>query len=316
MISLLLASLLVTSVELDLQWSGPSSCPDQFDVELRVADLVGRSITMGPEAAWSARADVRLASKTYVTNLRIDSVLGTESRTLHAPDCEALADAVAVIVALALDSGPVGGPPQPAPDLPTVKTATTARLPSRVVYPRRSSAGPTVSGPTWGLQAIIEASTHLGLADPGVGTSAQLGVRMGRWSVGAGGTFRRSGLATVAPQQAVQAEGWAGLVRGCRSFGLQTRFAVALCLSSELGRLRLSARGRAAGEATVWWAQTTIEPTFSARLQPGLRGFVRTQLLLALARPRGDVIIGGEVLRAFRVPRWAGGLAIGLQADF
>lgn len=316
MISLVLASLVISSAELDLQWSAPSGCPDQFDVEFRVADLVGRAITLGPDAAWSARAQVLAAANGYTTNLQVRSVLGAESRRLQDPDCEALADAVAVILALTLDSGP---PPSSAqvPHAPPAQTATVTSPRSRVVHPRETtSRGPGPVGVPWGLGASVEAGTHFGLPDPGIGVSATLLGRLGAWSLGAGGTVRRSGARVVAQNQTIQVEGVAGLLRVCRGHGRQVRFGLSLCVSSELGRLRLRAQGLAMGEADVWWAQTALEPTFSARLQPGLRGFIRTQLLLGLVRPRGRVILADDNVPGFQVPRWSAGMAIGLRSDF
>lgn len=77
------------------RWNAPASCPSSADVEARI-----RRRIEAPRR--SSRIDARLTEEggEQVVVVAIDGV----ERTLRAPSCAAAADAVAVIVALALDA--------------------------------------------------------------------------------------------------------------------------------------------------------------------------------------------------------------------
>ncbi|MFO0635579.1 MAG: hypothetical protein U0168_22275 [Nannocystaceae bacterium] len=100
-------------------WTAPPGCPDDAAMERRIAELVASSTAKDG----IARADVRREGDAYVVDV-IVAIDGTEHpRTLRAPDCESLADAAALVVALTLDPTALDAQPQARTD--TASTATT-----------------------------------------------------------------------------------------------------------------------------------------------------------------------------------------------
>jgi hypothetical protein len=87
-------------------WTGPPECPDEAsflaDVESHLADAIDapRSATVAATATVTVDADGR-----YSVELDIRSASGARTRRVSAPDCEALAEVAALLVAVAIDPG-------------------------------------------------------------------------------------------------------------------------------------------------------------------------------------------------------------------
>ena len=320
MIGWVLLAVLAQPAELELVWAGPPGCPSQADLELKVADLVGRPITVGPGAAWSVQAAVTLRAGGYRSELTMRTADGEELRTLQAPACESLADAVAVIVALALDSDPGWDPKPPAPPDPQVTstpTTTPARL--RVVRPRPRPPSRPARAPWYRpltYTAEVSATALGALPDPGLGVSVFTGLRAGPLGAQVGALVRRSGLAQVVAGQTVQAQSVAAGLRLCAEVVRAAPWGAEICAAAELGQLRLEGRGRAQGSAWVPWAQVALEPTGVFDLTNNFRGFLRLQMWLSAARPPGNLDLETGTIQGFVVPRVSVGAAFGLRADF
>lgn len=105
-----------------VQWTAPSSCPDDAAVEARIAELVDVSAAITPTLAvvsvHEGGFEVELTST-------IDGE--TQRRTLTAPTCETVAEAAAAVIAVTIDpiaepaADPVGEPPA---DDPASETAS------------------------------------------------------------------------------------------------------------------------------------------------------------------------------------------------
>jgi len=277
------------------------------------ADLVGRPVTVGPDAAWSVRVEVRAEAGAYVADVQLVTSLGEERRPLRAKGCDALADAVAVIVALALDSEVP--PPPPPPTVTATRTATVARAPPRVVRPRPRRAAPAETSP-WALSVEAEASAQLGLPDPGVGAGGLVGLRREGWSFGLGAQLLRSGLDPVAPDEAARVEVLAGVLRGCAPAWRGRPWHLDLCLRSSLGRARVFATGRAAGEEDVWWADVGAELGAGFEGQGGWAASARLRVLWPLARPTAVISLTSGDVEAFRTPPVGLGLGLSIRGDF
>ena len=147
-----------------LQWDAPSGgeCPSGDAVRAEVERLLGGKPSAGAGRRLSARAQVaQVEGGTWELTLRT-SIAGEEGegeRTLHAPSCEALAGAAALIVALGFDPaavaaqaerratapppGPtagVGGAPPAPPSGPPVPAPSVSPRSAAPAFPQRPAA--------------------------------------------------------------------------------------------------------------------------------------------------------------------------------
>src|SRR5690606_15890524 len=104
-------------------WSAPAGCPSGEELRRGMERRLGRTLAAG-EAQAEGRVELREAGG-YRLTLRTTVEGVTEERALEADDCRALADATALIVALAIDPvavaeviEPWGGDPLEPPPAP------------------------------------------------------------------------------------------------------------------------------------------------------------------------------------------------------
>lgn len=323
MSALLLAALLAGAgpgprPELDLEWAAPAPCPPQGEVELRVADLVGRPLVVGPDAALSAHATVERRGRRFFAEVKLAAGEAHELRRLQAEGCSALADAFAVMVALAVDAAP---PPPPAPPPPlvtaTASTATTAApLPAtpapRVIRPRpaRPRPPPPVAG--WvGVEAAV--SAHLALPDPGLGAGGAVAVAVGPWRGALGFVARGAGRVETEAGPTASLWAWAVTARACRRAALDG-WGVAGCLGAEVGQLRGSAGGTAVGRGTAPWAWGLVGVEADLPLALGAEVVLRAELAVAGIRQGMAVeLASGAELAVYDVPAVSAGLGFGVR---
>ncbi|MBX3273289.1 MAG: hypothetical protein KF729_23705, partial [Sandaracinaceae bacterium] len=120
---------------LSLSWSAPPGCPDRATVAAQIEELLGRALVAAPPA----RVEAAMARDGGRLRLDLELVRGDEpasTRTLEGPTCEALAEAGALVIALAIDPDAVaarqrareGAPPEAAPEPAPAPTPTPALL--------------------------------------------------------------------------------------------------------------------------------------------------------------------------------------------
>lgn len=90
-----------TPALVDLDWQGPAECPDTAQVQTTIARLVGGS-TSRDLPRTQVRARVRPQEGGFVVDLWARTGRAEDHRTIGAARCSALADATALIVAVAL----------------------------------------------------------------------------------------------------------------------------------------------------------------------------------------------------------------------
>jgi hypothetical protein len=116
-----------------LEWSAPAGCPTGESVRRRIETLAG------PGVAVDARAVVTEAPDGYRVSLDVHVGGMTGERTLTAPTCDAAAESIAAVVALAAIAGvspqppvPTGAPaapvPAPAPSVPAAQRRMELRV--------------------------------------------------------------------------------------------------------------------------------------------------------------------------------------------
>ncbi|WP_437895781.1 hypothetical protein [Sorangium sp. So ce124] len=102
----------------ELDWSAPGECADRGRVLAEIEQRLGRSSAANGEPPLKARAVVS-RNERGSWDLRLTTTLGetTRSRELHGETCAELADAAALIIALAIDPDAASrGTPTAAPD--------------------------------------------------------------------------------------------------------------------------------------------------------------------------------------------------------
>lgn len=101
---------------IDLRWSAPQECPDAADVERRwLALLAGAPAGSGVMTVY---ADVERDGPSWVTSLRTEFLGVADVRVLHGETCDAVAEATATVVAIALEPE-IGAVASPSKLVPT-----------------------------------------------------------------------------------------------------------------------------------------------------------------------------------------------------
>jgi hypothetical protein len=189
---------------LELTWNAPTGCPDAQFVIHRVEQLV-----RGPLAATSVvlvNARIEHASDGQVhlaLTLRTDGV--EETRALEGASCSALAEASAVVIALAIDPSathcavpaepmlvppPDPGPSEPRSSEPPILASIGAAVPSKIAPSVESTPSTAPATRAWRVALGLGGAMNVGpLPAPGAGVAASATVRLNRFRVGLLGTL-------------------------------------------------------------------------------------------------------------------------------
>jgi hypothetical protein len=127
--------------ELSFDWTAPAACPERGDVLARIANRLQLPERGGPQ--WHVEARVLTKRSQYELELSVRQD-GSEPRmrSLRASDCGALADATAVLVALALEPQPYAAtaPDGSAPDANGTAVEGSADVRARSPEPKEARA--------------------------------------------------------------------------------------------------------------------------------------------------------------------------------
>ncbi len=322
----------VAPVTPTLQWSAPPTCPAAEQVRERVAALARPA-----GAPLAVRVAVEPGEAGFVATIELDDGDGTARRTVTAASCDALADAVAVIVAVA--SGRVETEPaapqdpapepaivtpreQPQPSAAADPTATPAAAPARTPAARRDTTSGTRGAKVrsrWGVAADAGLRWR---TVPGVAPAIAIGVA---W-IGRGARVELRGVATTptrseplpSPYQRVTATIHSGVVQARGSWVPQLRrLELPLGGGLELGALTASGRG---GDRSRTRTAVLVALVAGAGLAwvPVPRVALRLDVAasFALVRPRFGVQTPGGVLVPFQTA-WVGlGASAGIELRF
>jgi hypothetical protein len=237
---------------LDLTWNAPAECPSRRAVIDEVARLL--SVASDPPVSAAVRADVmRDETGRWRATLRVETRDAHGDRTLDAENCEAIASATALIVAVAVEGAApaqierpaaVASPPEAAAPhaLPPAPTPAAPSRPSPAAPPRSNFMASTAG--------VVDDATLPALA---AGFEVTLGWVYG-WS-----TWRARAMITGSSfpgQQTItvtdpSGEGGsfftllAGSGRACASYA-RGRFDVGPCLGGEIDTMRATGVGAGA----------------------------------------------------------------------
>lgn len=119
---------------LELSWSAPPGCPSREALIGEIRRLLGGSIENPGGVSARAEITARRAGDYRIT-LALRSDQGERMRDVQAPTCAELADAAALIIALAIDPSAVAGAPEASPMQAPPSPAPSEAPPASVTLP-------------------------------------------------------------------------------------------------------------------------------------------------------------------------------------
>lgn len=273
-----------------LTWTAPSDCPSQADVLAQIDALTPATT----EPARPLLVDAQIEAR-ETGGLTLQLSVGGAERRLDAATCAELAEATAVIVAIALHpdappSPPSSVAPAPARDLPSDHEETSVRVALR----------------GFGLFDVAA------LPSPSPGLGAALGLRWPNLRVeGFFAMFAEQSATVDNPAGAGAEVGLAlGGLRGCLGLGAPT-VEVEACGSFELGNLSASAFGvDAPRQGSALWLAPGLELDVGYPLSASVGLFGSMGLLTPLGREHFDL---REIGAIYQPPKVSARGALGIE---
>jgi hypothetical protein len=263
----------------DVTWIAPAECPDEASLHAAIAWMLGHPLEADVTEPFSASAVVEPISGGYRVLIETRSHSGEGRRALQAATCVELADATAVILALAINPAlemptsapPAAEPPEPVPPEPTSPEPTSPE-PTPPPEPPSEPDAPSLdrsatTGARWalGLGAVLDTNvitvptfgleSELALTIGNVRASLRIGFHPPHHRTASGGSLAQGGAVML---------GTAGL-RACRPFRPSRRTSLGPCVGLAAGFSR--ARGYGVTEPS-----TALAPWLA--LDGGARGTV------------------------------------------
>ncbi len=289
---------------LSLTWDAPGGCPDALTVLRRVSALRASD---HPSAPLRATATVTRDGRRW--RVRIETPDG--ARSLGAPRCASLAEATAVVLALALDdAAPAPAVPPARPTLPPeVEQLTDAELPP-VLRPTPPVVPPPPPRARWelGARAVIDANA---LVDTGFGALVALSWQRRGLRLELAPTFVYASREVASPQAAsLEAMRVSLATRLCAATPRGP--GVGLCALVDLGWLRARGAGFSLpGDGNAPWiaAGISVFARFGGVRAPGI---VALDAALPITRPR-FVVQGTDA--GWQVPAITLALSVGMSFE-
>lgn len=293
---------LVSSSDVELRWSAPPDCPptesvrSMLDAHLRPVD---------PRQRVEATVDVVRVEDGYVAELAMTLGERRSARTLRAARCPALAEAVALVVAVTVEASRASDDAMAEPPVvpivpelpPPVVTPPPQEATSVMVVPAAEPRAPMPRrAPSIGMHARLFGAVEWG---PLPRTSGAPGLAVGmrgrgfRAELSAGGLLPRTTTLEGDDRVRARLSAWSVGARGC-GVPARRRLEFPLCVAVEGGALEGAGRG-----ATVNPTRTR-RPWFALAAGPGLAFAPLPRLALLVAVDavvplwRAQFLIGGR----------------------
>jgi hypothetical protein len=306
-------------VPVDLAWEAPSGCPDATRILGEIARLLA-STEPGPH-----RKRVRASAqprRTAEGGWRLQLVVrddsgGTAKRTLASRSCTAIADATALIVAIAIDptiqvsAAPADAAPEPAPPVP----AGSRPAPSMAAELSVEKPAPTPASRTRFAAGVFGMGRQGVLPGVAAGAGFSLAGLVGRWrlDLSAGYVLPKDVYAASTPAAGARLWQWWLALAPCR-VPQRRSLEFPLCAGIEGGALH--GRGIGAAVAPTDGRQPWLALTASAGtvwlVGEDLGIFVSAAAVLAVLRPAFD--LGSEPVH--RTPVFSGRVTLGAEWRF
>ncbi|HVY26901.1 MAG TPA: hypothetical protein VHB79_10125 [Polyangiaceae bacterium] len=230
-----------TPPHIALRYSAPDACPDDAQLVASVEGFLGQPLREAREQQLSANVTVQGGAAGFAAKLTFTSPRGTEERFAEDPDCSKLAEAAALLVALAIDPERVQArqAASDAPEAPQPKPESPAPQPPEAPAPSEPCPAPPPPPPAAERHAVAGVSALAGIGvmpqvAPGLGVD--FGARFGAWQLELVGSYWPHGsadVATAAPASIELSLATAGL-RACRVLPY-SGWTLLGCAQAELG---------------------------------------------------------------------------------
>jgi len=253
-----------SSGALTLSWSAPDECPSQQQVESEIARLVGGDLALVDGS--DLRADVTVV-RGPLWSATLTTQHGGQSgeRSIQAPSCQAAADAIALIIALAIDPDAVAVGPQSVAATPPVREDRQL----------------------WILAGVHAQGRSGTLPSPDVGVGLGLGLAGRRWWTELRWTYglRQDQTASLPSGASGRFNVTLGSLTGCIDL-VGARLALGPCAVAEGGRASATGYGATAGfSSDVLWLAVGGGGFSSLALSEHVRALVEVDVLAPLYRP-------------------------------
>ena len=274
----------------DIRWEAPVECPDANSVKLSVERLLGQSLDGLQDRSVRARGEVH---RNEAGNWELHCLLSVgdreEEETLAAKKCQALADAMALKVALAIDPLAVVESVEPAaPALPAAPQPTQPPAPTGIDPVRNQTSRP---GRTqMGLRLV--GGVGLGpLPSMTGGAGAYASMQLPSFRVELGGQEYWGGVARYAalPSIGGHFQLFSGAARACLTPGTGD-LTFPVCAGVEAGAVRGEGFGTANAETTSGlWAAAILGPALRIRATRVFAIWLEVDAMLTILRPEFHV---------------------------
>lgn len=279
----------VRASDVDLSWVAPSrGCPDREHFRTGLATRLGREVSFGSDAPIHVDAKIEPSAVGYSLTLRTRSDRGSQERLLHARNCNELARASALIVALLF---------------PERASSTPANGGEERAFDLRSRLQPRARA-DW----VVDLGA-LPLPAFGVGLAFGLGFGAATFELGGFALVPRAGRAASRAEPVASLQLIAAVASACLELVRQP--SVAPCVGLELGELRGSGRSlaRVANRSSLW-----LMPEAGMRASLELSRTLRWSLGVAVGLPWDRSVFTVRGLGpVHEVPRVVARFATGLE---
>lgn len=260
-----------------VRWSAPAECPDEAALVQRITALVPGATGEGV----AVEVDLRRESTRLLGRLALRTPWGSTTRELEAERCDAVLEATALLVAIAIEplrteqalarEQTLAPAPAPAPVVPA-SPPPSSRAPAPIAPaerpPEPAEAEPSAAASARAIQGTLRVEGGLAaglLPEPGTTAAIAAGVRYGLLRVGAHAMLWPAQRALHPGDRTVSAtlRPWAAGVHGCggprwRSLELP------VCLGLDAGAMQGEGRG------ALVRADAAVRPYLALRLGPAL----------------------------------------------
>jgi len=295
---------------LRIDWQAPAGCPDAAAVRGRVVMMIGEEAVAGAQV--QATASVRTEAGRWMLELELRGAGGQDRRTLVDRECGAVAEAAALVIAVAIDPlarAPVleDSPEIVVPAPPTVVVVPVVELPRPAEVPTRPVPrdSPPAARPVSRRRTMLNLRLGVGLGfarilpRPHAALELALGVEGRLWRVELGGVFVPPVRGTAASDPTIGGSFrlGAGEVRGCAVPGLKRApVYFPLCAGVQVGAMHGSGEGTGlavAYDVRALWLATRVGGAVRWRLGARVGLLFGVDAIVPVIRP--SFITAGEV---------------------
>jgi hypothetical protein len=312
------------AARVSLSWSAPSECRDELELTRRIETLVGRSLRDAGEQSLSVAASAQGDSAHgYAAKVTFSSPQGSETRYLEHPRCDHLLQAVALLIALAIDPERVrAAQPQQALGDAAAQSSVHQAQPSAVPEstPKReapalapAAQSPSLRGARIAVHGLLGAGA---LPDFGVGLGVTLGYHRRSFRAELAGRYwvPRERIVSSSPSASIELRLTTLGGRGCWLPRLGA-WQLAACAGADLGPMSAEGQGlqnprprdglyaAVVGGVGLTHSQWRISPELGLEISG------------ALARPPFGVVENGNGTEKFRPAGWGFSAFAGLAFE-